>query len=78
MKTKRRVVDILPFQSGKWRVKIRGAKRATKIFEDKDEALAFAKDLARGGELGQVVVRKGNGRIQVEYTYGQDPEGSAG
>lgn len=78
MKARRRVVDILPFRGGRWRVKIRGNKRAAKIFEDKDEALAFAKELARGGELGQVVVRKGNGRIQVEYTYGQDPERSAG
>lgn len=40
----------------------------------KAPAIQKAKRIAKSAELGQVVVRKENNRIQTAYTYGQDPK----
>jgi hypothetical protein len=75
---KRRVYHVIPAGDGDWKVKERGAERAVKIFEDKSDALALAKEIAKNSSLSQVVVHGKNGVIQTEYTYGQDPEKTEG
>lgn len=70
----RRVYRILPTGDGNWKVKENNAYRAVKIFVNKIDALALAKQLAKTAGLGQVVVHNNKGVIQTEYTYGKDPE----
>jgi hypothetical protein len=39
----------------------------------KPPAVNAAKRAAKAADLGQVKVQKENGRLQTEYTYGEDP-----
>lgn len=76
--SKRRVYNVNPTNSGDWEVKEKGAGRSVKVFEDKSAAVERAKELAKKPELGQVIVRKSDGKIQTEYTYGADPKNRKG
>lgn len=70
--TNRKTYDVSP--AGKrWEVKGRGAKRAVAIFDKKEDAIARAKQVAKKLPDSQVVIRKTDGTIQTEYTYGHDP-----
>ena len=60
-----------------------GVRRARRIRSDsihflKSEAVARAKRLAKAATLGQVKVHGRNGRIQIEFTYREDPRRSRG
>lgn len=68
----RTVYDVVP-RDGKWAVKRRGAERATGVFDDKVDAVARAIELAKAIGHSQVVLHGRDGRIQTEYTYGDDP-----
>ena len=63
---------------GDWRVRREGAERAAAVFEDKADALARAKELAKEAPLGQVIVQGENGRIKYENTYHKDPRRTKG
>jgi hypothetical protein len=65
------VYDVSP-SDGDWEVKRRGGKRATRVFDRKADAVQFGRDLAKG-QKGQLVIRKQDGTIQEERTYGDDP-----
>ena len=41
-------------------------------------AVSHAKHLAKEHELGQVIVHKGDGTIETEFTYGEDPRNIPG
>ena len=47
-------------------------------FKTKTEAVARGKELAKKPALGQLIVNKQDGKIQTEYTYGNDPKRSKG
>ena len=72
-KRKRTTYRVTPAEDGSWKVKKDGAERATKIYEDKKDAVARGKELAKSTGKGQLVIHKGDGKIQTEYTYGEDP-----
>ena len=60
-----------------------GVRRARRIRADsvhlfKADAVARAKRLAKAAPLGQVKVHGRNGRIQLEFTYREDPRRSRG
>lgn len=76
--SKRRVYNVNPTGDGDWEVKGRRADRAVKVYDKKADAIERAKNLAQKGPLGQVVIRKSDGTIQTEYTYGEDPVRSKG
>jgi hypothetical protein len=76
--SKRRVYNVNPTNNGDWEVKEKGADRSVKVYEDKSAAIDRAKELAKIPALGQVVVRKADGKIQTEYTYGADPTNRKG
>lgn len=65
---------VTPTLGGDWRVKRVKAERADSIVENKLDAIARAKELAKGNGLGQVIVHGKDGKIQIEYTYGKYPE----
>lgn len=56
-----------------WKVKRQGSDRSSGNFERKKEAIDRAKELAKNQDLGQVKIHKQDGKIQTEYTYGEDP-----
>ena len=47
-------------------------------FSTKEEAERAAKERARGEEPSQVKVHKGDGNMEYESTYGEDPRSSRG
>ena len=65
---------VTPTPDGDWRVKREDAERAANIIENKAEAIERAKELAKENPLGQVLIHGKDGKVQTEYTYGQDPK----
>ena len=56
---------------GGWQVQTEGASRASSVHRTKPEAVAAAKELARGHTPSQVLVYKKDGlEVQEEKTYG--------
>jgi hypothetical protein len=74
----RTVYWVTPGNDGDWRVLREVAERAASVHENKDDALAEAKRMAKAAPLGQVKVQKADGKIQEEFTYGKDPASSPG
>ena len=70
--TKRVTYTVAP-DGDRWRVKKRGGSRASGTFDRKEDAVSRGRELAKAQERGQLVIKKQNGRIQTEYTYGDDP-----
>ena len=73
----RQVYHVVPAEKG-WEVKKEGNKRPSAKTKLKVDAIARAKELAKKGKLGQVIIHKKDGKIQTEYTYGEDPRESKG
>jgi uncharacterized protein YdaT len=69
----RKVYHVVHSDEG-WKIKLEGSERASAIIDNKQKAIDCARDLAKNAFLGQVKIHKMNGRIETEYTYGQDPE----
>ena len=74
----RTVVTVAADRAGGWRTSTRGAPsrgggRSGDSYPTKDKAVKAAVRQAKAAELGQVIVKGRDGRIQYEWTYGQDP-----
>lgn len=62
-----------------WQVRRPRARRASGCHSSKVAAIAHAKALAsRPSTLGQVVVHRRDGRVETEWTYGNDPRRTRG
>ena len=70
---KRIIYDVEPRDGGDWAAQRRGTERAAVVTRNKNHAIDEARRLAQQHTLGQVVVKGVNGRIEREYTYGDDP-----
>ena len=68
----RTVYDVSPHESG-WQIKKRGNTQATGVHSIKEEAIQKARELALANQPSQVVVRRKDGTIEFEWTYGNDP-----
>ena len=77
-KVARKSYHVVPLEKGGWAVKLEGAKSPSAKLDKKPEAVTRAKELAKKAKLGQVIVHKLDGKIQAEYTYGDDPKRSKG
>lgn len=73
----RTVYHVVP-NANSWEVKREGSSQPDFLVDNKDNALAHAKDLARQAPLGQVIVHTRDGKIADEFTYGEDPRSSKG
>jgi len=69
----RKRVWVSPDGKDGWNVKTQGKSKAAANFEDKSDAIAKAKDIAKNAPTGQVIIQKKNGTIQTEHTYKNDP-----
>ena len=75
---KRQVYEV-KFDKGrdKWAVALRGGGEVS-THGKKATAVGKAKSLAKAAAVGQVVIKRQDGRIQTEHTYGQDPRRKKG
>jgi len=73
VKERRMVYHVVSNPEGGWLVKKEKNKNPSARADTKHEAVAKAKELAKKTKLGQVIVHKKDGKIQTEYTYGEDP-----
>ena len=73
----RLVLHVTP-NANSWEVKREGSAETEVLVDNKDNAVAHAKDLAKGAGLGQVVVHNRDGQIAEEFTYGDDPRSIPG
>jgi len=73
----RSVFHVVP-NVNSWAVKEEGSSEPEFLVDNKDNALAHAKDLAKQAPLGQVIVHTRDGKIAEEFTYGEDPRSSSG
>lgn len=65
-------------RDGSWSVSLEGGAGAIKIFDLKDDAIQRARELALNNQPSQVIVQGRDGKIQTEWTYGNDPFPPAG
>jgi uncharacterized protein YjbJ (UPF0337 family) len=62
---------VVPHPNGGWKVQTEGTSRATSVHRTKAEAVAAAKELARGKTPSQLLVYKKDGlNVQEAKTYG--------
>lgn len=73
MTSTRKVFHVTHHAGRGWLVKAEDALRAADRLENKSEAVARARELAKRHRRAQVIVHKMDGTIQTEYTYGDDP-----
>ena len=73
----RSVYHVTPYVNG-WQVKGEGNDARELLVDNKDNAVAQAKEMAKADGLGQVIVHKRDGTIEGEFTYGDDPVESKG
>ncbi len=74
----RKTVWVSPDGQSRWDVKSEGARRAAANYENKGKAVDRAKEIAKSVSLGQVIIQGRDGKIQTEYTYGEDPRRFSG
>src|SRR4051794_13655266 len=72
-RTARLEYHVTPTSTGRWAVQQKGAARASATFDRKTEAVARGRELAQRRSLGQLIVHGRDGKIQNEFTYGNDP-----
>lgn len=58
--------------NGEWQVKREGSGRATKNFTTQQQAINYARDIARK-QQSELVIHGRDGRIRDKDSYGNDP-----
>jgi hypothetical protein len=71
---RRKVVEVAPRKGSSpgWTVSVRG-QSGGEDFRTKDPAVGRGRSIAKAAPLGQLIIKKEDGRIQEERTYGKDP-----
>jgi len=71
----RKVYHIVPNpgQEKDWKIKEENVDEPLGLFDNKEEAIEKAKEIAKANEPSQIIVHREDGQIQTEYTYGDDP-----
>lgn len=63
---------MVPNPKGGWSVRQYGAARATRVFDQKEDAVSFAKSLARKAS-SELYIHRRDGTIQEKDSFGRDP-----
>ncbi|QER67560.1 DUF2188 domain-containing protein [Paucilactobacillus nenjiangensis] len=56
----------------KWAVQGEGNSKATKLFDNKTDALNFGRETAKN-QHSELIAQKKNGKINYKNSYGNDP-----
>ena len=70
---KRKVYDVKQRKDGNWEGTARGGSKASVVTSNKSDAVKRTAEIAKNIGNSQVVIRKTDGKIQSERTYGSDP-----
>lgn len=62
---------VLPHEKG-WAVKGEGNSRNTRVTDSKEEAVKYAREIARNKKT-ELVIHKKDGKISDKDSYGNDP-----
>lgn len=57
---------------GQWGVKGEGNDKMTKVFEKKEDAVKYGREIARNQE-SELIIHGMDGQIQSKDSYGNDP-----
>lgn len=57
---------------GNWQVKREGSDKATKTFRTQQDAINYARDIAKN-QQSELVIHRRNGTIRDKDSYGNDP-----
>lgn len=63
---------VSPRDDGTWGVHGEGNTRDTKRFDNKTDAVSYARDIAKN-QQSELIVQKRNGQIQSKDSFGNDP-----
>ena len=63
---------VSPTSNGKWKVHGAKSSKATKVFDNKSQAVEFGKGIAKN-QQSELIVQKKDGKIQSKDSYGNDP-----
>ncbi|OAV70395.1 hypothetical protein Barb7_03268 [Bacteroidales bacterium Barb7] len=63
---------VVPSLNGGWNVRASRSLQATKHFDDKREAITFAKDISKKQQM-ELFVHKAGRTIRLRNSYGNDP-----
>ena len=63
---------VSPTSNGKWKVHGEKSSKATKVFDNKSQAVEFGKGIAKN-QQSELIVQKKDGKIQSKDRYGNDP-----
>ena len=75
--TSRTVYEVAP-RGAEWTVSKRGVDRPIHVESTKAVAVDKAAEIARGNEPSQLLIKRADGTIEDERTYGDDPYPPAG
>lgn len=70
--TKKSSQHVVPNQQGSWSVRKSEASKATRVFEKKDDAVNYARSIAKKGG-SELYIHKKDGTISEKRSYGNDP-----
>ena len=73
----RTIYEVVTSDNG-WGIKRRGNLRNTLNFPTKSDAVAEGQRRCKAAKPSQLIIRKADGQIETEYTYGNDPVRSPG
>jgi hypothetical protein len=63
------VYDVFPWGADGWRVLFSDGLAASRVFSDKTEAIARAKELAKAAGNGRIVIRGLDGKVQAMHAF---------
>jgi hypothetical protein len=63
---------VSPREDGQWGVHGEGNSRDTKIFDNKQNAVDYARDIARN-QHSELIIQGTDGKIQSKDSHGNDP-----
>ena len=67
----RKTHHVVPAKDGGWSVKKGGAEKASRNFDDKKEAVDYAREVSKNQE-SELYIHKKDGTIQRKDSYGND------
>lgn len=68
----RTVYEVYP-SGEQWAVRRRGAERADSLWSKKQDAIDRGVELAKANHPSQLIIKRRDGTIEDERTYGHDP-----
>lgn len=71
-------IAVEPRSRGRWAVEKSKNKRASSTHKNKSAAVREGKRMAKRNKPSELIIKKGNGRIQRKHSYGRDPRRYSG